>query len=379
MKLYYNNVPSGHYTATFYIESSTTLADACEGIAIGQTIGNPTVRIPKWETEDLVEKYSAKIIGTIQDLETKTAGTVVIAFPSENINWDKDGFSHLLCVLLGGQCDIDTITKCHVLDIDDCGLIPKLAPKFGLSGIREFTGQYNKPLLGCILKPKIGLNPTDYASIVKEMVDGGADIIKEDEILGSPLFCSLEDRLEIVRSVIGDRKIIYLTAINGDADTVIEKAHTVSAAGINGVHVNVWSGLGTYRAIRKQNLPVAIHYQKSGDKAFTHEGNAYRFSWYALCKLAAWSGVDTIHAGMWGSYLSDDPVELKRLMDMLTSHNVVPALSCGMNATLIPKVTEKFGVDYLANVGSACHSHPDGVYAGVKKLRDAIDATGNHT
>jgi len=89
-------------------------------------------------------------------------------------------------------------------------------------------------------------------------------------------------------------------------------------------------------------------------------------------------GVDTIHAGMWGSYLSDDPVELKRLMDMLTSHNVVPALSCGMNATLIPKVTEKFGVDYLANVGSACHSHPDGVYAGVKKLRDAIDATGNH-
>ena len=66
-------------------------------------------------------------------------------------------------------------------------------------------------------------------------------------------------------------------------------------------------------------------------------------------------------------------------MDMLTSHNVVPALSCGMNATLIPKVTAKFGVDYLANVGSACHSHPDGVYAGVKKLRDAIDSTGNNT
>ena len=62
MKLYYNEVPSGHYTATFYIESSTNLADACEGVAIGQTIGNPTVRIPKWETEDLVEKYSAKII-----------------------------------------------------------------------------------------------------------------------------------------------------------------------------------------------------------------------------------------------------------------------------------------------------------------------------
>jgi ribulose 1,5-bisphosphate carboxylase large subunit-like protein len=76
---------------------------------------------------------------------------------------------------------------------------------------------------------------------------------------------------------------------------------------------------------------------------------------------------------MWGGYLSDDPVELKQIMDQLTSHNVVPALSCGMNHKLIPKVTEKFGVDYMANVGSACHSHPDGVRAGVKLLRDAID------
>jgi ribulose 1,5-bisphosphate carboxylase large subunit-like protein len=81
---------------------------------------------------------------------------------------------------------------------------------------------------------------------------------------------------------------------------------------------------------------------------------------------------------MWGSYLSDDPEILKKNMDMLTAHNVVPALSCGMNAQLIPVITEKFGKDYLANVGSACHSHPDGVYAGVKQLRDAIDATANN-
>jgi ribulose 1,5-bisphosphate carboxylase large subunit-like protein len=78
---------------------------------------------------------------------------------------------------------------------------------------------------------------------------------------------------------------------------------------------------------------------------------------------------------MWGSYLSDDPIVLKNNMDMLIKHNVVPALSCGMNARLISVITEKFGCDYLANVGSACHSHPDGVYSGVKQLRAAIDAT----
>ena len=378
LNLYYNAVPAGHYTATYYVESRTNLAEAMEGIAIGQTIGNPTTRIPKWESPELVAHHSAKIIGRKEDLEKQTAGTVVVAFPAINIDWDRDGFSHLLCVLLGGQVDIDIISKCHVLDIDDRGLIPKLTPKFGLSGIRQYTGRYDRPLLGCIIKPKIGLSPKDYVTIVEEMIEGGADIIKEDEILGSPVFCSLEERLELVRELTRKRRVIYLTAINGDANTVLEKVKTVADSRVNGIHINVWSGLGTYRAARKLDLPVALHFQKSGDKVFTHPDNAFRFDWSVICKIAAWSGVDTIHTGMWGSYLSDDPVVLKKNMDMLAAHNVVPALSCGMNAKLIPIITEKFGKDYLANVGSACHSHPDGVYAGVKQLREAIDATASN-
>lgn len=377
MKLYYDIIPSNHYLVTYYIESKTNLAEACEGIAIGQTIGNPNVRIPKWETDEFVEKFCAKIIGNHSNLKLLTTGKVKLAFPVINIDWNKDGISHLLCVLLGGQCDIDIIKKCHVLDIEDFGYIPKNTPKFGLTGIRKFTGQYNKPLLGCIIKPKIGLSPVDYSSIVEEMVRGGADIIKEDEILGNPFFCTLEERLSIVKQVIKNHKVIYLTTINGDSADVLEKANLVSELGINGIHVNVWSGLGSYRAVRNLNLPVVLHYQKSGDKAFTHVDNPYRFSWYVLCKLAAWSGVDTIHAGMWGGYLSDEPDDLKKIMDFLTYYNVVPALSCGMNANLIPKVTQKFGFNYLANVGSACHSHPNGVYEGVKLLRGAIDDANN--
>jgi ribulose-bisphosphate carboxylase large chain len=377
MNLYYQDIPESHIGVTYYIESSTTLADACEGIAIGQTIGNPNTRIPQWETDELVFNHCAKIIGRREEFKNRTSGQVVIAFPSVNIDWDQDGFSHFICVLLGGQVDIDIIKKCHVLDIDDRGLIPKLKPKFGLSGIRDHTGRHDRPLLGCIIKPKIGLKPKEYISIVEQIVDGGADIIKEDEILASPVFCSLEERLELVQGVIKNRKVIYLTTVNGDANTILNKVKIVAAAGVNGIHINVWSGLGSYRAARKLDLPVALHFQKSGDKAFTHPDNAFRFDWSVICKIAAWSGVDTIHTGMWGSYLSDDPMVLKANMDMLVQHNVIPALSCGMNAELITVITKKFGIDYLANVGSACHSHPQGVLAGVKQLRAAIDATVN--
>lgn len=378
LDLYYNFIPDHHFTVTYYVESSSNLARAAEAIAIGQTIGNPTTRIPRWESPELIQQSCAKIIDHQSSLEQKTSGQILIAYPAININWGQDGFSHLMCMILGGQVDIDIIVKCHVLDINDLGQIPKLAPKFGLSGIRAYTGRYDRPLLGCIIKPKIGLSPEDYVGIVEEMIEGGADIIKEDEILGSPLFCSLEQRLELIKKVIQNQPVIYLTAINGDANTILNKVKTVADYGVNGIHINVWSGLGSYRAARDLDLPLALHFQKSGDKVFTHPDNPFRFDWSVICKIAAWSGVDSIHTGMWGGYLSDDPTVLKKNMDMLAEHNVIPALSCGMNAELIPVVTEKFGKNYLANVGSACHSHPDGVYAGVLKLRRAIDATVNN-
>jgi ribulose 1,5-bisphosphate carboxylase large subunit-like protein len=76
---------------------------------------------------------------------------------------------------------------------------------------------------------------------------------------------------------------------------------------------------------------------------------------------------------MWGGYLSDEPTKLKKTMNLLQEHNVLPALSCGMTAELIPLITEKFGYDYLANVGGAVHSDPRGIKESVKKLRKAVD------
>ena len=76
---------------------------------------------------------------------------------------------------------------------------------------------------------------------------------------------------------------------------------------------------------------------------------------------------------MWGGYLSDDENELRRTMHMLTTMLCNSTLSCGMTAELIPEITRRFGIDYMANVGGAIHEHPDGMKAGAQKLREAID------
>jgi len=371
MNIYINEIPTDHIKVTYQVTSTKNLSIAAEAIAIGQSIGNPSVR-NEFESPELVSNHSAKILGDKNELSKITDGEIIIGYPLVNINWDEDGVSQLLCMIQGGQLDIDHIVKCRVTDIDITNL-PMLKPKFGLSGIRELTKTYDRPLLGCILKPKTGLRPKELSLLVKEMIAGGANIIKEDEILGSPSYCNLESRLPYIRDIIQDKNVVYLTCINSNPDKLIEKSSTVRMLGVNGIHINIWSGLGSYAAVRNKNYPLVMHYQKSGDKILTNIHNPYGIDWIVLCKLAIISGIDTIHAGMWGGYLSDDPVYLKNIMDTLTSHNVVPALSCGMNATLIPQVTAKFGVDYLANVGGACHTHPDGIKAAVRELRNAID------
>jgi len=243
--------------------------------------------------------------------------------------------------------------------------------------LRELTGQHNKPFFGGIIKPKTGLRPNQLLDMVKELVDGGVDFIKEDEILSNPSFCTLKDRVPLIANYIQNcgRKVIYCFSINGDPHVIEQRAKLLAEEGANGVHINFWSGLGAYRSIRRLDLPLFLHYQKSGDKVITHKDNAFGMSWAVMCKLAALSGVDSIHAGMFGGYMGADTKELETVMNLLSVCNVIPALSCGMHPGLVTHVTKHVGTEYLANVGGALHGHPGGTLAGCKAMRQAIDGS----
>lgn len=363
-----------YFYVTYEVESTKSVYDAGWNIAVGQSIGNPTKR-SVWETDEMIEAYCAKILRS-PDFEKKK-GRVTIAYPNDNIDWDTDGIAHLLCMIQGGQVDIDTIKKCRVVNLE---IHPQIIathfkkPAHGITGMRQFTQNFGKPFFGGIIKPKTGITPQVLLDMTKELVDGGVNFIKEDEILSNPNVCRLQDRVELISNYIQGKNVVYCFCINADTEHVVDRARFVAQNGGNGVHINVWSGLGSYRSIRNANLGLFIHYQKSGDKVITGKNNPFGIEWTVLCQLAAMSGVDTIHAGMWGGYLSDPEEEITSYMKVLRDGNVVPALSCGMTAELIPPIVEKFGIDWMANVGGAIHGHPDGTLAGARKIRQAIDS-----
>ena len=219
--------------------------------------------------------------------------------------------------------------------------------------------------------------------MVQQLVEGGVNFIKEDEILSNPQFCSIEDRVPLIMNYLNQRvkdgypPVIYAVCINSDAPYLLKRVQQVYDLGGNAIHINFWSGLGSYLSVRKltENFEreFFIHFQKSGDKILTNAKHDYHIDWKVICYLAGISGVDFIHAGMWGGYMSDDELELKETLKVLHGLNVMPALSCGMHPGIVNAIIKRMGYNFMANCGGAIHGHPGGTLRGAMAMRQSID------
>ena len=363
-----------YFIVEYFLGSSKNLRDAAWQLAIGQSVGNPNVR-NRWETDELFEDHSCIVLSTESTLKQKKEGKVKIAFPVINIDFATDGIAHLLVNIMGGQLDIESITKCHVLNIEFPQSVHDvfLGPKFGIEGIREFTGVKDKPLLGAIVKPKTGIDAQTLLKMVQELVEGGVNFIKEDEILSNPSFCSIEERVPLIMDYLKDKNVIYSVSIHADPHEIIDRVKRVYELGGNSVHVNFWCGMGIYKTIRELDLPIFVHFQKSGDKILTNRNHDFHIDWTVICKLAGMMGVDFIHAGMIGGYYKWDEDEVLDSVEELYKYGVMPALSCGFHPGLTEFVSKKVGNDFMANVGGAIHGHPQGTLAGAKAMRQSLD------
>ena len=375
-----NEIDNKYFIATFDLEGKKSLKNAAWEIATGQSVGNPHMR-SVWETDELFENHCCKIIGDETELETQKRGIIRIAFPIENTNWKEDGITQLLVQVMGGQLDISDITYCRLLKLEFPQEVLSYfkGPKFGNSGMRQYVGiGDDKPLLGAIVKPKTGITPQTLLSMVKELVEGGVNFIKEDEILSNPHFCPIEERVPLIMNYIREsgKKVVYCVCINADGAHVLDRVKKVYELGGNGVHINFWNGLGIYKSVRELDLPIFVHFQKSGDKILTDKQHRFSIDFEVICQLAGMMGVDTMHCGMLGiggAYSDTSEDELLSIMKMLQTHNVVPALSCGMHPGIVNAITKRVGPNYLANSGGAVNSHPGGSKAGASAMIQAIN------
>jgi ribulose 1,5-bisphosphate carboxylase large subunit-like protein len=231
--------------------------------------------------------------------------------------------------------------------------------------------------LGGIVKPKIGVSPKILLEMVKELVEGGVNFIKEDEIMANPPCCPIEERVPLVMDYVKGKNVIYSVCVNSDPTYILNRVKRVYELGGNSVHVNFWAGMGVYKAIRDLDLPIFLHFQKSGDKILTDKSHRFHIDWDVVCKLAGLMGADFIHAGMFGGYMNVTEDELRNTINVLHQYGTMPALSCGMHPGLVNGITKRFGPSFMANCGASLHSHESGTKAGAMAMRQAIDGKLN--
>src|SRR3972149_6269519 len=68
-------------------------------------------------------------------------------------------------------------------------------PRFGIAGMRELLGVPERPLLVVMVKPSIGLTPEQSAEAFYQSAIGGADGVKDDELVVSHPWSHFLDRV----------------------------------------------------------------------------------------------------------------------------------------------------------------------------------------
>ena len=145
-----------------------------------------------------------------------------------------------------------------------------------------------RPIIGTIVKPALGLRPHETAEMVRELVEADVDFIKDDEKLMSPAYSSLADRVKAIMPIILDReqktgkKVMYAFGIShADPDVMMRNHDIVADAGGNAAVININSiGYGGFSFLRKRSR-LALHAHRNGWDILTrHPGLGLDFRVY---------------------------------------------------------------------------------------------------
>ncbi|GJU91883.1 ribulose-1,5-bisphosphate carboxylase/oxygenase large subunit [Tanacetum coccineum] len=104
-------------------------------------------------------------------------------------------------------------------------------PPHGIQVERDKLNKYGRPLLGCTIKPKLGLSAKNYGRAVYECLRGGLDFTKDDENVNSQPFMHWRDRFLFCAEAIyksqaetGEIKGYYLNATTGTCKEMMKRA-----------------------------------------------------------------------------------------------------------------------------------------------------------
>ncbi|MEM5580969.1 ribulose-bisphosphate carboxylase large subunit family protein [Roseibium sp. AS2] len=387
----------GRLFATYDLETPTSLERAAEVIAGEQSSGT-FLRLPG-ETDRLRERSGARVeqitvsstsstpslpcrIGA--DIHTR--GEIVLSWPLDNMG---TSLPNVMATVAGNLFELAEVSALRLTDIslpeEFASAYP--GPAFGRQGTRALAGVSDRPMIGTIVKPSVGLSPQGTASLVERLVEGGIDFIKDDELQANGPHCPFEDRLREVMKVIDThanrtgRKVMYAFNITDELDVMRHNADLVQQAGGTCAMVSLFPlGLTGLSAIRR-HIDLPLHCHRNGWGIYSRSpdiGISFRV-WQKFWRLA---GADHLHVnGIANKFTEPDATVIENarsLDDPLSSehgYQAMPVFSSGQTAVQMEATCKAIGhTDFIYCAGGGIMGHPGGVAGGVASLKQAAEA-----
>ncbi len=368
---------SQHLVAIFRVKASVDLKIAAEAIAAESSVGTWTHLSTM--TPAKFNFLSAKVIAI-----DKKSGLIKIAYPVDL--WEPDNLAQLLSGIAGNVFGLKELDSLWIEDI----IFPEKyvryyeGPAFGVNGIRDYLKIYDRPILGTIIKPKLGLTAKEHAQAAYEAWLNGVDLVKDDENLTSQPFNNFYDRVSYVLELkkqaeakTGEKKI-YAANITAQPDEMLRRAQQVMEHGGGCVMLDILTtGLSMLEYLRKQDYNLIIHGHRAMHAALTR-GHDFGMNMSIIAKLARLAGVDELHIGtvvgkMEGSRQEVMQANKELMKPWYGLKRVMHVASGGLHPGLVEKMVSIIGKNVIINMGGGIHGHPGGTAAGAKAARQAID------
>ena len=362
----------------------------------------------------------------------ETQGLAWIAYPWRI--FDSGGnIQNILTFLVGNVLGMGEVKICKLLDVyfPPQMLVKYDGPNYTIDDMRKYLNIGKRPVLGTIIKPKIGLTSSEYAELCYDFWSGGGDFVKNDEPQADQDFCPYEKMVVDVRHAMdkveqetGKTKVHSFNISSADFDTMIKRADYIISVMKPGSYAflvdGITSGWTAVQTIRRHYPDVFLHFHRAGHGAFTREEAPFGFTVPVLTKFARLAGASGIHTGtagvgkmagsskedvmainhalklfskgdffsqIWSEVPQNDSDLVEAIQKEEQGHDysdigywrimkkTTPIISGGLNPTLLGKFLDIAGtVDFITTMGGGVHSHPMGTKAGAKAVLQSYEA-----
>jgi len=361
--------------AKYRVETDLPINKAAASIAAEQSTGTWT------EVKGADNPLAARVIHAEGNL-------VEIGFPVEL--FEPGNIPQYLSVIAGNLFGLRALKKVRLQD----AIFPEKlvrahsGPRVGIEDARKILGVFDRPLVGTIVKPKVGLDPVGPAEVAAAAVRGGLDLVKDDETLTDQSFCPMVPRVEAVMRAMDKvemetgKKAFYAVNVTTGADQILERAEKAVDHGANMVMIDVLTAGFSALEVLSRNVNVPVHVHRTMHGAMTRD-KGHGISMAVISKLVRLAGGTNLHTGSYLGKMAGEREENDQSREALRGEwyglkRIFPVASGGIYPAKVHANLDGYGIDCIVQAGGGVHGHPGGTVEGARAMVQATEAWIKH-